>query len=153
MELDEIKNKWSETDVLKGKLQVNDNRIKEMLKNEGESVLSKLIRTTKFSIIIPIPAGLLVCLHSYSCSFEGYYMILPLIFLLICILLVPLNSHRYRLLKGIDYSRMSVKEVSEKILKYQNNVQKWQVYHTIGFFVFLGVWYFLYHKLILGSEI
>ena len=154
MELDEIKKLWTEIDTLKEKLQVSDNRIKEMLKNEGKSALEKLIRFTKFGIFSVIPLGLFLCLVSYK-FFEagGYYMICPLAFLLFCILMLPFDIYLYRLLKGIDFAGMPVREVSERILKYQNIIQKFQMYGTIGFFVYLGIWYFLYYQLCLGSEI
>jgi hypothetical protein len=154
MELDEIKKVWTEMDALKEKLQVSDNRIKEMLKNEGKSALDKLIRIVRMYTIIVIPLGLMLCLLSYN-FFEagGYYVICPLIFLLICILMEPLEIYLYRLLKGINFSTMTVKEVSERILKYQNIIQKSQLYGTVVFFVYLGIWYFLYYKLIFGSEI
>ena len=155
MELEEIKNRWSEIDLSKERLHVNDNKIKEMLKNEGKSALARLIKTTKVAMIVPIPAGLLMCLLSYSQFFEAerYYMILPLIFLLICIFLVPLNIYRYRLLKKIDYSIMSVKEVSKIIFKYQNIIQKRKMYGITGFFIYMGIWIYLSYKLTFGSEI
>ena len=154
MELDEIKKIWTEMDALKEKLQVSDNRIKDMLKNQGQSALAKLLKVARFYMIVMIPLGLILCLLSYK-FFEagGYYVICPLAFLLLCILLEPLEIYLYRLLKGIDYSCMPVKEVSERILKYQNIIQKSQMYGTIVFFVYLGVWYYLYYKLIFGSEI
>jgi hypothetical protein len=154
MELDEIKKIWSEMESLKEKRQVSDDRIKELLKSKGKTALSKLIKTARFYTIAIIPLGLLLCLLSYK-FFEagGYYMICPLAFLLISILLQPLEVYLYRLLKKIDFSSMSVKEVSERILRYQDIIQKSQLYGTIVFFVFLGIWYFLYYKLMFGSEI
>jgi hypothetical protein len=154
MELDEIKKIWNEMDALKEKLQVSDNRIKEMLKNEGKSALAKLIKISKFYTITTIPLGLLLCLFSYK-FFEagGYYIIYPLIFLLICVLMEPFQIYLYRLLKGINYSVMTVKEVSERILKYQNFVRKGEMYGSIIGITYLGIWYYLYYKLIFGSEI
>ena len=154
MELDEIKKLWDEIDLLKEKQQVSDNRIKEMLKNEGKTALAKLIRISKFYTIAMIPLGLILCLISYK-FFEagGYYIIWPLGFLLFSILMEPLEIYLYRLLKGIDFSRMTVKEVSERILKYRDILQKCQIYGMIFFIVYLGIWYYLYYKLILGSEI
>ena len=154
MELDEIKKVWNEMDALKEKLKISDNRIKEMLKNEGKSALAKLIRIAKFYTIFPIPAGLFFCLCSYK-FFEagGYYMICPLAFLLICLLLDPLEIYLYHLLKRINYSSMTVKEVSDRILKYQNIVQKCQLYGMIVFVIFMGIWLYLYYKLCFGSEV
>jgi hypothetical protein len=48
---------------------------------------------------------------------------------------------------------MSVKEVSEKILKYQNIIQKRKMYGIIGFFVYMGIWIYLHYRLTFGSEI
>ena len=153
MELDEIKKLWDEITLLKEKQQVSDNKIKEMLKDNGKSALAKLIKTAKFYTITQIPLGLFLCLLSYK-FFEagGYYLIWPLLFLLICILLEPVEIYLYRMLKKIDFSNMTVKEVSERILKYQNIIQKFQMYGTIIGIVYLGIWYFLYYKLIFGSE-
>jgi hypothetical protein len=154
MELDEVKKTWNEMDALNEKLKISDARIKEMLKKEGKSALAKLIRTAKFYTIAIIPLGVLLCLLSYD-FFEagGFYMIWPLLFLLICLLLEPLEIYLYRLLKGIDFHAMPVKEVSEKILKYQDILQKCRLYGTIIGVVYLIIWYYLYYKLIFGSEI
>ena len=154
MELDEIKKVWEEMDALKEKVQVNDNRIREMLRNEGKSALAKLIKIAKFYTFSPIPAGFIFCLGSYK-FFQagGYYMIFSLLFLLLCFLLEPLEIYLYRLLKGIDFSNMPVKEVSERILKYQNILQKGRIYGIIFFILFMGVWLYLYYKLYFGSEI
>ena len=136
MELDEIKKVWSETDPLE-KLQVDDGRTKEMLKNEGTSALERLVRGAKFRMIAGIPLGLLMCVVLFVCVED---MILPLILLSISIFLEPSRIYQYRLLKGIDYSGMSVKEVSARILKYQQSIQKRRMYATIVFFVFMGSW-------------
>ena len=154
MELDEIKKMWNEIDTLKEKQQVNENRIKEMLKNKGKSALEKLLKVAKFYTIAMIPLGILFCLISYR-FFQagGYYIIIPLVFLLLCILLEPFQIYLYRLLKQIDYSTMTVKEVSERILKYQNILQKGRIYGMIGFIVFMGIWLYFYYKMTFGSEI
>ena len=154
MELDEIKKVWEEMDTLKEKVQVNDNRIKEMLRNEGKSALAKLIKTAKFYKFVMIPLGLFFCLLSYK-FFQagGYYIICPLVFLLICILVEPLEIYLYRLLKGINFSEMSVKEVSERILKYQTILQKCEIYGIIIGIAYLAFWYYLYYQLIFGSKI
>ena len=154
MEPDELKKIWSEMDALKEKVHINDNRIKEMLKNEGKSALAKLIRMSRFYTIAMIPLGLSLCLASYR-FFEagGYYIILPLLFLFLCMLIEPLEIYLYRLLKEINFSTMTVKDVSERILKYQNILQKFKMYAAPFGFVYLGIWYYLYYRLILGSEI
>jgi hypothetical protein len=154
MELDEIKKMWQEIDTLKEKQQINENRIKEMLKNEGKSALAKLLRYAKFYTIAIIPLGLFLCLLSYK-FFQagGYYFICPLVLLFLCIATQPLELYLYRMLKGIDFSSMSVKEVSERILKYQDVIQKCQMYGIIVFFVYMSIWYYLYYKLVMGSEV
>jgi len=154
MELDEIKKLWNEIDALKEQKQFSDNRIKEMLKNEGKNALAKLIKTASFYRFAVIPLGMFLCLLSYK-FFEagGYYIIWPLVFLFSCLLLQPLEIYLYRLLKEIDFSLMTVKEVLERILKCQDIVQKCQMYGMIYFVVYLGIWYYLYYTLIFGSEI
>jgi len=154
MELDELKKIWSEMDALKEKVHVSDNRIKEMLKKEGKSALAKLIRISKFYSIVMIPLGLFLCLVSYRFFEAGsYYIICPLVFLFLCMLIEPLEIYLYRLLKEINFSNMTVKEVSERILKYQNILQKFKMYAMPVGFVYLGIWYYLDYKLTLGSEI
>jgi len=154
MELDEIKKIWNEMESLKEKQQISDDRIKELLKSKGKTALSKLIGVAKFGIFAVIPLGLLMCLLSYK-FFEtgGYYMIWPLVFLLLCISMLPFDIYLYRLLKGIDYSNMTVTEVSERILKYQNIIRKFEMYGIMFVIVYLAVWYYLYYKLMFGSEI
>ena len=154
MELDEIKKIWSEMDALKEKVQINDNRIKEMLKNTGKSALAKLITMAKFGIFAAIPLGLFLCLLSYSFfKAGGYYPIWPLLFFFFCISSLFIDVYLYRLLKEIDFSRMTVRDVSERILKYQSIIQKFQIFGMIFFIVYLSVWYYLFYKLTLGSEI
>ena len=154
MELDEIKKIWNEIDLLKEKQQISDHRIKETLKNEGKSALAKLIKVAKFYVIATIPLGLLFCLVSYIFfKAGGSYMICPLAFLIYCFLLEPIEIYLYRLLKKIDFAYMTVKEVSERILKYQNILQKCKMYGIIFFVIFFGIWLYLYYKLSFGSEI
>ncbi len=154
MDLEEIKKIWQEVDSLKKQKQISDARIKKMLRNEGKSALDKLIRTAKIYTIIIIPLGLLICLFSYK-FFEagGFYPVCPLFMLLVCLLLEPLEIYLYRLLKGIDYSTMTVKEVNARILKYQCIIKKCEFYGIIVFIVYMAIWYFLYYKLIFGKEI
>jgi hypothetical protein len=154
MEPEEIKKTWQEIELLKEKQQISDHKIKEMHKNQGKTALAKLLRTAKIYMFIVIPLGLFFCLLSYQ-FFEagGYYFICPIVFLLITILLEPLEIYLYRMLKGIDFSGMPVKEVSERILKYQNILRKCEMYGMIIGIIYLGIWYFLYYKLIFGSEI
>jgi hypothetical protein len=149
MELDELKKVWAEMETLKAKIQISDNKIKEMLKKEGQSALSKLIRVAKIYIFAAIPLGLLACLCSYDfLEAGGYYLIHPVLIMLTCLFMMGLEIYIYRLLKSIDFSTMTVKQVSEKILKYQGIIQKYQKYGTIWFIVFLGTWYFLFYQLI-----
>jgi len=154
MKPDDIKKLWSEIDLLKEKQHVSENRVKELLENNRKSALAKLIRISKFYMIAMIPLGLFLCLLSYK-FFEagGYYIILPLIFLLYCIGMTPFEIYLYRLLKGIDFSVMTVKEVLEKILKYQNSIQKSKICGMTFGITYLAIWYYLYYKLIIGSEI
>ena len=154
MELDQIKKIWTESDLFKLQSQVSDSKVVEMLKNEGKTALAKLIRLEKISVIFLIPLGIFFCLISYK-FFQagGYYMILPLLFLLFTILAEPFEIYLYRLLRGIDFSSMTVKEVSERILKYQNIVQKSQMYGMIFFIPCLGTWYYMFYKLSHGLEI
>ena len=154
MEPDEIKKMWQEVDLLKEKQQISDQKIKKMLKNQGKTALAKLIRTANFYRFAIIPLGLFFCLLSYK-FFEagGYYLICPLAFLLVSLLMEWLEIYLYRLLKGIDFAIMPVKEVSERILKYQHIIQQTQLYGTMGFMFFTGIWLFLYYTLMFGTEI
>jgi len=154
MELDEVKKIWSEMDALKEKMQVNDNRIKEMLKKEGKSALEKLITLSKIGFFSIIPIGLIFCLASYKFFLAGgYYIICPLFFLLFCAIMLPYDLYLYRSLKEIDFSSMTVREVSERILKYQNIIRKFEMYGIIVAIVYLGIWYYLFYILTFGSEI
>ena len=154
MELDEIKKIWQEIDLLKEKQQVNEERIKEMLRGKGKSALGKIINVEKFGMIILIPCGILFCFGSHLFfKAGGYYMFYPLILLLFCIVMEPFVIKNYRMLKKFDLSNMTIKEVSEKILKYENSLQKSQIYVMIGFIVYYGIWYYLLYKLAVGSQI
>jgi len=152
MELDEIKKLWNEIDLLKEKQQISENKIKEMLKNKGKTALAKLIRMAKLDMIWTIPIGLILCLCSYKFFVAGgFYMIFPLLFLLLCILFQPYAIYVYRFLKSIDYSGMAVKEVSDKILKYQNRLKKGELYSSIFGFIYMPIWLYFGYKLYFGS--
>ena len=154
MDLDDIKKIWQEIDSLKQQKLVSDDRIKKMLKNDGKSALDKLIKLAKLYVIIIIPLGMFICLLSHK-FFEagGLYPLCPLFMLLLCIAMEPLEIYVYRLLKGIDFSTMTVKEVSSRILKYHNLVKKAEFFGIILFIIYMAIWYVLYYKLIFGDEI
>jgi len=154
MDLDDIKKIWNEVESLKEQKQMSDERIKMMLKNEGKSTLDKLIRLARLGMIIIIPLGLLFCLISHKFFEAGsYFSICPLLMLLLCIVAQPFEIYLYRLLKGIDFSAMTVKEVSSRILKYQSIVKKVEFIGIIFFIVFMAYWLILYYKLVFGNEI
>ncbi|MDR2586050.1 MAG: hypothetical protein LBC84_07535 [Prevotellaceae bacterium] len=154
MEPEEIKKMWQENVLIEEKQQISDLKINEMLKNQGKSALAKLIKTANFYRFAIIPLGLLFCLLSHLFFVAGgYYPVYPLLFLLICILLEPLEIYLYRLLKGIDFSTMPVKEVSERILKYHHILRKCEMYGIVIGVIYLSIWYYLYYKLTFGSEI
>jgi F0F1-type ATP synthase assembly protein I len=153
MELDEIKKTWNEMETLKANQLFSENRIREMMKSRSNDALAKLMKISKFYMFAAIPLGLTFCLFSDRFfKAGGYYIIYPLIFMLFCILLIPFEMYLYRILKGIDFAKMTVREVSERILKYQNAVRKFQTYGTVVAIMYLGIWYFLFHKLFFGSE-
>ncbi len=152
MELEEIKKLWQDMDTPKAQKQITDDSIRRILQQEGKSALDKLIRTARVYTIIMIPLGLFLCLCSHQFfTAGGFYMVWPLLFLLICIALEPYEIYLYRLLKSIDYSTMSVKEVSARILKYQHHISRWQPYGLGMYVVYLTVWYFLYYKILFGN--
>ena len=154
MDLDDVKKRWKEVDSSKEQNQMCDERIKMMLKNGGKSALDKLIRLAKMYTIIIIPLGFFFCLCSekFFCA-GGYYLICPLFMLFLCIAAQPLEIYLYRLLKGIDFSTMTVKEVSSRILKYQHIIKKAEFYGIIFFVIYMPIWLFLYYKLAFGDEI
>jgi hypothetical protein len=156
MEPDEIKKIWNEIDLLKEKQQINENKIKEMLKDKGENSLAKLIGNTRFSTIATIPLGLIFCLACYKFfKAGGYYLIYPLVFLIMCILLIPGGISSIRFLKKIeiDYSTTTVKGVLEKIVSFQDCIKKSQKYVIIGSFFYFGIGFYFTYKLTLGSKI
>ena len=155
MDLDEIKKTWQENVALKEKLSISDNRIKEMVKMEGKTTIGKLMLYSKLYIIFSIPMGLFFCMCSYLFFQAGWpYTIVPLFFLAVCALIVfPSEIYLYRLLKSIDFSTMTLKDVSAKILKYQQIIRRWEMGGILGFIVFLGIWMPLYYKLAFGNEI
>ena len=155
MDSDELKKAWQKNTILKEKLPINDNQIREMLQKEGQTALGKLIRYAIFYVIASIPLGFFMCLCSYR-FFEagGFYVIVPLTFLALCVFLIfPSEIYLLRLLKSIDFSTMSLKEVSTKILKYQQIIQRWERIGIMSFILFLGVWMFFFYKLTFGDKI
>ena len=54
--------------------------------------------------------------------------------------------YKYRFLKKIDFSEMTIKNVSERILTYQRFIQKEFWVGVFFALVFLGVWRYLDYK-------
>jgi MFS family permease len=138
MELDKIKELWNEIDVLKEKQHLSDEKIKDMLKNKGKTALSKLIWFAKFSMVMFIPLGVFGYYY-----FVGYNNVFAIIYFLICIFGVLFEIYKYRLLKKINFSDMTIKDVSERILKYKNIIKNELIYGITGLVVFLGAYIYV----------
>lgn len=155
MDLDKIKEVWQENTLLKEKLSLTDNKIREILQREGQTAIAKLIRYAKFYVYATIPLALLFCVCSHSFFRAGWpYVLVPLFFCILCVCVAfPFEIYLYRLLKAIDFSAMSLKEVSTKILKYQKIIRVGEVWGIIFFLVYMCVWMFFFYRLTFGEEI
>ncbi|MDL2323378.1 hypothetical protein LJC52_05255 [Bacteroidales bacterium OttesenSCG-928-A17] len=155
MDLDEMKKAWQENIQLKEQLSLSDKKIKELLKREGKTAIDRLMLYAKIYIILSIPLGLLLCLCSFRFFQAGWpYSLIPLFFLFLCTFIVlPSEIYVYRLLRSIDFSVMSLKEVSSKILKYQQIIRFWELIGIVFFVIYMAIWMFFYYKLIFGDEI
>jgi len=154
MELDEMKKLWQEIDQLKEKQQISTDKIKSMLKKSGKSALDELIRILKINFSIAIPAVIIFCYFSrIFFETDGYYFLYPLLILITCIIVTPFQIKQYRILKEIDFAKMSVVEVSAKILKYQNMIQKMQLFEIICVAIYLGFYLYLFYLLNCGYQI
>ena len=155
MDLDEMKKSWQENILLKEKLTVSDSKIRHILHKQSITAIEKLIRYAVFYICASLPLGILFCLCSFRFFQVGWpYMIVPLFFLFLCVFVVlPSEIYLYRLLKRIDFSCMTLREVFSIILKYQKIIQKWEQYGIVFFVVFMMIWMFSFYKLTFGDEI
>jgi len=154
MELDNVKKLWEEVNLLKEKQQFNDDKIKEMLKNKGNSVLAKLIWLEKIQLIIAIPLCVLFYFwfrYAFCCNND--YLIWLFVYFLFMVVGIFLAFYKYKMLKSIDVFNTVVSEVFERILKYQRIIQKEKKLGLALVILFLSTFFYFDYRQIHGSEI
>ena len=153
MELDNIKKLWTEIDTLKDKQHINEERIKEILKDKQKTALSKLTNLAGFGVIIGVPLCVLFYYLFARDFFDagGFYAILASIFSLFCLAGFWVEGYKYRFLKKIDLSKMTIKDIFDKILKYERFIQREKTLGIIFLIVFFGTYVYLERLLVYGT--
>ena len=154
MELDNIKKLWTEIDALKDKQHINEERIKELLKSNQKTALSRLIWLEKFQLIVIAPfCVLFYVFFREMVDIGGLYTTWLLVFLLLTVAGVFIVFRKYRMLKNIDVSNMIVKDIFAKISNYQRIVQKEKILAAVLVFVLLAAFFVIDYRHLFGSEI
>ena len=154
MELDNIKKLWDEVNLLKEKQQFNDERIKEMLKSKQKTALSKLKRLSIIGIVVIVPVAYLFYLQVCDIFEPGILraFFVSGLFLTVAVS-ISIETYSFRLLKGIDYSRITIRNAYEKILNYEHLVKKGKLYGTVWFVAYIGSYAFFTYKVGYGTEL
>lgn len=123
MELDTLKAIWKKSNKSEPFLRAED--IRQMLRNENNGALNKLIRWEKFSIrmiMFVVPFFLLSTLLSSQFTINKNVIILNSLF--IAYIIPSFFSQRYKIkyLKEIDMMSMDIVTVSERITKYRRYI-------------------------------
>jgi len=154
MELDNIKKLWTEIDTLKDKQHINEERIKELLKSNQKTALSKLIWLEKIQLIIIAPFCVLFCFLFHKIfGLDGFYTIWMFLYFLFIVAGVFIVFRKYKMLKNINISNMIVKDIFAKISNYQHLLQKEKKLATVLVFALLSAFFVIDYRYLFGSEV
>jgi len=138
MDLDNIKKTWQETDI---KPDIDNEKIRKMLSNEGHSAFNSLLRYERLGIAV-----LLLCLPLGYLVFSKY-LPLALCFIGSALLALLWQVFKLRKLKQMDMATMSITEVSCHVYWYRKIIIReffvgavW----LICFFIFFGYYELIY---------
>ena len=127
MDLDNIKKTWREADI---KPAIDDEKIRKMISNEGQSAFGKLLSYEKFGLfmlIIFIPMGYFV--------FERYFC-LQMLYVITALFGILWQLYKIKKLKKVDLQQMSITQVSKHINWYKKIIIKEISYGAVWFLAF-----------------
>ena len=136
MDLDNIKKTWQQADI---RPDIDDDKIRKMLSNEGHSAFNSLLRHEKIGIV-----GLLLCFPIGYLVFEKY-MPVAVCFIISTLLAFAWQLYKYRRLKKVDMAQLNITEISNQIYSYRKIIYKEFIVGLIwfiAFVLFLGYWEF-----------
>lgn len=128
MDLDNIKNAWKNAEI---EPNIDENKIKKMLDNKGKSAYGNLLKYERMFLWLLIP-----------CFFFGVFLcFIHLVPAIIYSALLPVSafwqSYKFRYLKRIDLSEMSVLEVSKSITMYKKFLSYERMIGMVWIIVFM----------------
>jgi hypothetical protein len=136
MDLDNIKKTWQQTDI---RPDIDDDKIRKMLSNEGHSAFNSLLKYERFGIIM-----LIICLPIGYLVF-GKYMPVAVSYIISVLLGILWQLYKYRKLKKVDMAQHSITEISNQVYRYRKIIYKEFIVGLvwfIAFVLFLGYWEF-----------
>lgn len=141
MDLDNIKKTWQQTEI---KPTINDEKIQRMLDSRGKNSLESLMTYEKWGMIIG-----LACIP-ISFVLQNKYLII--IFLTGAICSEIWQIYKYRFLKRINLSTMSILDVSNAMIKYKKYIFREFIGGTIWAILFMGslMYIQMFHDLLLN---
>lgn len=115
MDLDNIKKTWQETEM---KPAIDEKKIEKMISNKGQSAFNSLLKHERNGIIM-----LLVCIPLGYLIFNKY---LPVMIVYLSSIVVGLvwQVYKFRKLKEIDMSAMSITDISNRTYSYRKTLMK-----------------------------
>ncbi|WP_165020165.1 hypothetical protein [Dysgonomonas sp. ZJ279] len=129
MDLDNIKKSWQEREI---KPTISEEKIQRMLDNRGKNALENLMTFEKWILIIAA-----LCVPIIAIFEKPYYLMIFCLISFICGL--TWQIYKYRFLKKINLSEMSILETSIAITKYKRYILREIIVGIIWCIAFTGI--------------
>lgn len=132
MDLDNIKKTWQEAKLTP---EIESDKIRRMLDNRGQTAFSKLLKYEIFGLIV---ASLCIPL-----SFIFKSPPICTFYLVSVILIILWQIYKYRFLRRIDFSNMSILDISQNMVRYKKFLLFELIVAIIWVFIFALLSYLL----------
>lgn len=127
MDLDNIKKTWQETEI---RSTIDEDKIRKMISNEGQSAFQKLLSYEKFGLfmlILFIPIGYFVFRRHFS---------LQLLYIITVLLGIVWQLYKINKLKKVNLQLMTITQVSKHVHWYRKAILKEMTYGMVWFVIF-----------------
>lgn len=142
MDLEELKREW-QRDV--SETEIEERVIRKMISKENRSVLDRIKKREEQALrIIPISTMFFVFVSLKMIFAGGFAMFWVLLFIPLGALLWYWNYYLCGFLNKIDMARMSVAEVTKRVLKYKTYLIRHTVVSVVFLPLYMGVWLYQY---------
>lgn len=135
MDLDNIKKRWQEAEM---KSTIDEDKIRKMISNEGQSAFGKLLWYERLGLWLSIP-----CLSFLLIVTWHVYIVVFLMASFIAVLSIVWQMYKLNYLKRLDMMNMNILEISSHVNKYKIYINREMIVGVIIFFVFFA--FYIYY--------